>query len=190
MVYKDSQLVKHHCVNVEEEWTNDHVAFLIGCSFSFETALTAAGLNPRHIHLKRNIPVYRTTVPLNPAGVFTDGTYVVSMRPYKASDITRVRDITRPFLLTHGEPIAWGWDAVAKLGIRDINAPEWGDAPLSVDGQPLGLSWGSEDDVPVFWGCGVTPQEAVVKAGLQGVVMSHAPGYMLLLDGKDEDIVQ
>lgn len=190
MVYKDSKLVKSHCVDVEAEWTSDHVAFLIGCSFSFETALAAAGLTPRHTQLQRNVSVYRTTLPLNPAGVFTDATYIVSMRSYKASDITRVRDITRPFLLTHGEPIAWGWDAVARLGIRDIDMPEWGDAPLGASGQPLGQSWGSEDEVPLFWGCGVTPQEAAISAGLKGVVMSHAPGHMLLLDCKDEDIIR
>lgn len=190
MVYKDSQLVKDHCANVEEEWTSDHVAFLIGCSFSFETALTAAGLTPRHTQLQRNVPMYRTTIPLNSAGVFTNGTYVVSMRSYKASDIARVRELTRPFMLTHGEPVAWGWDAVARLGIRNIDVPDWGDAPLTLDGQPLGLKLGSEDEVPVFWGCGVTPQEAVVKAGLKGVIMSHAPGHMLLLDSKDKDLVQ
>lgn len=201
MVYKDSKLVKSHCVDIKEEWRPDHVGFLIGCSYSFETELTAAGLPPRHVALDRNVPMYRTTLPLCPSGVFTGATYVVSMRPYKRRDIARVRAITRRFGATHGEPIAWGWKALDDLGIKNLDAPEWGDAPLTMERQPLGEqrkagkpdSDGKEDEeeeVPVFWGCGVTPQEAVMRAGLKGVVMAHAPGHMLVLDAKDEDITK
>ncbi|KAJ4292830.1 hypothetical protein N0V90_009493 [Kalmusia sp. IMI 367209] len=149
MVYEDSRLVKDHCLNVEHEWTSDHIAFLIGCPFSFETTLAYAGLAPRHTLLGTNVPMYRTTLPLNPAGIFAQGTYVVSMRSYKVCDIARVRRLTQPFMLTHGEPVAWGWDAIVKLGIGDIDFPEWGDAPKGADGRPLGEQWGSEGDVPV-----------------------------------------
>ncbi|KAJ6789001.1 hypothetical protein PWT90_06694 [Aphanocladium album] len=197
MVYSDSKLVKSHCRDIKDEWTDRHVGFLIGCSYSFETELAAAGLPPRHVVLNRNVPMYRTTLALCPAGVFTGGTYVVSMRPYRRKDVEQVRSITRRFGATHGEPIAWGWEAVRSLGIRDVDVPEWGDAPLTEDGKPLGETreQGARDEededeeVPVFWGCGVTPQEAVMRAGLKGVVMAHAPGHMLVLDAKDEDIV-
>ena len=163
MVYRDSKLVRAGCNDVVEEWTEDHVAFLIGCSFSFESALAEAGLEARHSLVGRNVPMYRTNVPLNPAGVFTSSTYVVSMRPYKRAEIETVRDITRPYVATHGEPIAWGWDAVERLGIKNIDDPEWGAPPLTLEGRPLGEHAGSEDEIPVFWGCGVTPQEAVMK---------------------------
>ncbi|KAF5006975.1 hypothetical protein FDECE_6673 [Fusarium decemcellulare] len=106
MVYKDSRLVKASCSDIMGEWTEDHVAFLIGCSYSFEAELTAAGLPPRHTVLNRNVAMYRTTVPLCPSGIFTGGTYVVSMRPYKKQDIGRVRRITSKYSNTHGEPIA------------------------------------------------------------------------------------
>ncbi|KAI1276578.1 hypothetical protein F5Y07DRAFT_366336 [Xylaria sp. FL0933] len=188
-VYKDSNLVKSDCPNIMDEWNGDHVAFLIGCSFSFESALAAAGLTPLHTSLKRNVPMYRTAIPLSPAGVFTGSTFVVSMRPYRASDVPRVRDITRAFSATHGEPIAWGWEALKALGIADIDTPQWGDAPLTPDGAPFGKFAGRDDLVPVFWGCGVTPQEAVMRANLEGVVMAHSPGHMLLLDCKDSDII-
>jgi uncharacterized protein YcsI (UPF0317 family) len=187
-VYKDSKLVKGGCADIVHEWTDDHVAFLIGCSFSFETALTSAGLSPRHNATGRNVPMYRTNLPLCPARVFTGGTFVVSMRPYPAKSIEQVREITRAYSSTHGEPIAWGWDAIGKLGIADIDVPEWGDGPLTLDGSPLGSMEGSVEEVPVFWGCGVTPQEAVMKAGLKGVIMAHAPGHMLLLDCQDSDV--
>ncbi|KAI0393881.1 DUF1445-domain-containing protein [Xylariaceae sp. FL0594] len=188
-VYKDSKLVKAGVPNIEEDWTDDHVAFLIGCSFSFESSLAEAGLTPLHTSLGRNVPMYRTAIPLCPAGVFTGSTYVVSMRPYKISDIPRVRGITRAFSATHGEPVAWGWDAVKALGIEDIDMPQWGDAPVTKEGEPLGKLAGSEELIPVFWGCGVTPQEAVMKANLEGVIMAHSPGHMLLLDCRDSDIV-
>ncbi|KAI1828321.1 DUF1445-domain-containing protein [Xylaria intraflava] len=188
-VYKDSRLVKSGCSDIVSDWTDDHVAFLIGCSFSFESALAAAGLTPLHTALKRNVPMYRTTIPLCPAGVFTGSNFVVSMRPYRASDIPRVREITRVFSATHGEPIAWGWEAVKALGIEDIDSPQWGDAPRTRDGEPLGNHVGSEDLVPVFWGCGVTPQEAVMRANLEGVIMAHSPGHMLVLDCRDSEII-
>ena len=190
MVYRDSKLVKFQCGDIVEEWTDDHVAFLVGCSFSFESALVDAGLAPRHSVLNRTVPMYRTNIPLCPAGVFNGGTYVVSMRPYKKKDIEVVRDVTTPYTATHGEPIAWGWDAVDKLGIKDIDIPEWGDPPLTLDGCPQGDMKRDEDEIPVFWGCGVTPQEAVMRAGLEGTIMGHAPGHMLVLDCRDSDIIK
>ncbi|KAI0506440.1 DUF1445 domain-containing protein [Xylaria bambusicola] len=188
-VYENSQLKLAGIPDILEHWTADHVAFLIGCSYSFESALVRAGLPPRHTVLDRNVPMYRTSIPLNPAGVFMGGTYVVSMRPYKKADIETVRAITRRYLPTHGECIAWGWDAVERLGIKDINVTQWGDAPLTMDGRPLGDVFGDEDNVPVFWGCGVTPQEAVMRAELDGVVMGHAPGHMLLLDCLEDQVL-
>lgn len=188
-VYRDSELVEEGAPDITAHWTGDHVAFLLGCSYSFETALVAAGLPPRHLVLDRNVPMYRSSTPLNPAGVFTGGTYVVSMRPYRRADIDAVRAITRRFLPTHGECVAWGWDALARLGIADVDGPQWGDAPMTLDGRPLGSVWGDEDNVPVFWGCGVTPQEAVMRAGLDGVIMGHAPGHMLVLDCTEDQVL-
>ncbi|KAM0544111.1 hypothetical protein ACHAPJ_011993 [Fusarium lateritium] len=188
-VYHDAKLVKKDCSDILDEWNKDHVAFLIGCSFSFETALTEAGLEPRHTQLGRNVPMYRTSLPLCPAGVFTNGTFVVSMRPYPKSQIEKVREITRAYSSTHGEPVAWGWDAIERLGIKDLNIPEWGEAPLTKEGRPLNDMRGSGDDVPLFWVCGVTPQEAVMKAELDGVVMAHSPGHMVLLDIRDSETV-
>lgn len=188
-VYCDGVLVKREVLDVLDEWTGDHIAFLIGCSFSFERALCDAGLVPRQILMGRNVPMYRTKVPLCPAGVFAKSTVVVSMRPYRRDEIETVRRVTKRYGLTHGEPIAWGWDAVRALGIENLDVPEWGDAPVTAEGRPLGEVEDDEDNVPVFWGCGVTPQEAVMRAGLEGTVMAHAPGHMLVLDVKDWDVV-
>jgi uncharacterized protein YcsI (UPF0317 family) len=165
--------------DLRDVWTDDYVGFLIGCSFSFEDALTDAGLQPRHQKTNTIVAIYRTNIPLLPAGVFTGATCIVSMRPYRPEDVERVRDVTRPYLATHGEPVAWGWDAVQQLGIRDIHAPEFGQPQVFEDGE-----------VPVFWACGVTPQMAVESAGdkIDGLVFAHEPGHMLVTDWKTEDL--
>jgi uncharacterized protein YcsI (UPF0317 family) len=66
-VYRNGKMVKE-TTDVMKEWTNQHTAFLIGCSFSFENALSAAGLPPRHWESKTNVPMYNTKRPLDPAG--------------------------------------------------------------------------------------------------------------------------
>lgn len=193
-VYTDGELTKKSISSIVDYWDSDsHVAFLIGCSFSFDNALAAAGLTPPHMLYGRNVSMYRTNIPLCPAGIFTDANYVVSMRYYKASQVERVREISRPYATTHGEPIAWGWDALERLGIKDIELFDFGDPPVSSDGhQVIPKSEVNAPDpiVPVFWGCGVTPQAAIMTAKLPGIVMGHAPGYMLVLDLKEEDVIQ
>ena len=70
-------------------WRDDLVAFLLGCSFTFERALAAAGLVPRHLEAGTNVPMYRTMLACEPAGRFA-GPLVVSMRPYRPEDVGRV----------------------------------------------------------------------------------------------------
>jgi uncharacterized protein YcsI (UPF0317 family) len=187
-VYRDGSLTESAIVDVDKYWSDDHVACLIGCSYSFENALHNANLTPPHVLHGRNIPMYRTTLPLLPAGVFQSSTLVVSMRMYKAADVEVVRDITRPYVTTHGEPIAWGWNGMRDLGIADINRPDWGDVPVNGDGESVVQDQAAL--VPIFWGCGVTPQEAVMRAKIPGIAIGHAPGYMVVLDIKEDDVLR
>jgi uncharacterized protein YcsI (UPF0317 family) len=101
---------------------------------------------------------------------------VVSMRPYKAGEIERVRDVTRPYRLTHGEPYAWG--DPARLGITDVMHPDYGDPPVLEPG-----------DVPVFWGCGVTPQNVIVASKLPFAI-THEPGHMFVTDLRHAELVR
>jgi uncharacterized protein YcsI (UPF0317 family) len=179
-IYRHGKLL-HSTDDVEQYWKEDSIAFLIGCSYSFETALVREGLTPRHHITSTAVPMYNTTLPLNPAGEFTRGTYVVSMRPYRVEDVARVRQITARYQMTgHGEPIAWGWQAVEMLGIKDIKVPEWG---VAVDFE--------EGEVPVFWGCGVTPQNCLLGMGreIEGDIIAHYPGGMLVCDLREEDVI-
>lgn len=192
-VYINGQLSETSIPSIEAHWdATGHVAFLIGCSYSFENALMVAELPPPHMLHGRNVSMYRTSVPLAPAGEFKNSTYVVSMRLYRRSEVEKVRDITRPYVATHGEPIAWGWDGMRALGIQSLDTIGWGDLPVSADGLAVeeSVEEAKEDGlVPVFWGCGVTPQLAVMSAKIPGVVVGHSPGYMVILDVEEEDIL-
>ncbi|GAA5855403.1 hypothetical protein JCM9279_006470 [Rhodotorula babjevae] len=164
--------------NILDEWQADSVCFLIGCSFSFEAALAAGGLTPRQIEISKNVPMYKTSVPLAAAGVFS-GCMVVSMRPYLPSQVELARDLTRPFVRAHGEPVAWGAEGAASLGIDDPlgERPDFGE-----------VSEVREGEVPVYWGCGVTPQNVIMESKLPECVLGHAPGHMLVLDLRDEEV--
>ncbi|HEY1785048.1 MAG TPA: putative hydro-lyase [Pirellulales bacterium] len=148
-------------------WRDDLVAFLIGCSFTFERALVAAGLPVRHLEAGTNVPMYRTTVACRPAGRFS-GPLVVSMRPYRPEDVDRVTAVTRRYPRMHGGPIHVG--DPGQLGIENLARPDFGDA---VDIRP--------GEVPVFWACGVTPQLALAGAGCE-LAITHSPGCMFVTD--------
>jgi uncharacterized protein YcsI (UPF0317 family) len=165
-VHRDGQLVAEP-TDVTDCWTADMVAFLIGCSFSFEHVLMAAGIPLRHISERRNVAMYRTSVPCTPAGPF-GGRVVVSMRPLKRSHVATAEALCAAMPQAHGAPIAVG--DPAQLGIGDLEHPDFGDAVMIAG-----------DEVPVFWACGVTGIEAIRSAALP-LVITHAPGHMFVTD--------
>lgn len=148
-------------------WQDDFVTFVIGCSFSFETALLQARIPVRHIEAGRNVPMYVTNIQTHSAGPF-GGPMVVSMRGFSTPDAIRAMVISAQMPQAHGAPVHFG--DPAAIGIKDIDAPEFGDAPVLLPG-----------DVPVFWACGVTPQSAIRKARPALAIM-HEPGHMLVTD--------
>jgi uncharacterized protein YcsI (UPF0317 family) len=148
-------------------WRDDLVAVLIGCSFTFEQALVEAGVPVRHLDECRNVPMFRTSVPCRPAGALS-GPMVVSMRPVPAPLVAVAVQVTARYPAVHGAPVHVG--NPAALGIGDLSRPDFGD-PVTV----------TDDDVPVFWACGVTPQAAVM-ASRPEFAISHAPGHMFVTD--------
>lgn len=151
-------------------WRDDLVAFLIGCSFSFEEALIEDGIPLRHIACNTNVPMYRTSIQTQPAGPF-HGPLVVSMRPLKPADAIRAVQITSRFPAVHGAPVHIGKPEM--IGIEDIAKPDYGD-PVEV----------KDDELPVFWACGVTPQ-SVIATVKPDFCVTHAPGHMLVTDLKN-----
>jgi len=165
-VWRDGELVDEPR-DIGALWRDDLVAFILGCSFSFEEALVSEGLSLRHVALGRNVPMYRTSLPTAPAGPFR-GPTVVSMRPFKPADAERAAEITARYPSVHGAPIHSG--DPAAIGIRDLGVPDYGDA---VEIEP--------GEIPVFWACGVTPQAALQEARIDFCI-THAPGCMLVTD--------
>jgi len=153
-------------------WTDDLVSFLIGCSFTFESALVEAGLPVRHIEQCTNVPMYITSIPTVPAGAF-HGPTVVSMRPIPANLVVRAVQVTSRFPAVHGAPLHIG--DPSAIGIRDLARPDMGD--------PVEIRPG---EVPVFWACGVTPQ-AVAMASKPRLMLTHAPGHMFVTDRRDAE---
>lgn len=54
-LYRDGILIKEGLGHVKSEWDPDHTGFLIGCSFTFKSALADAGLAPRSIVEKKEV---------------------------------------------------------------------------------------------------------------------------------------
>ena len=159
--------------DVSAFWHDDLVSFLIGCSFSFEGELMEADVSVRHIEEGRNVPMYITNIPCQPAGVF-QGNMVVSMRPLPYDQIVKSVLVTGSMPKVHGAPVHIG--DPAAIGIRDIHTPDLGDSVTIRPGE-----------VPVFWPCGVTPQ-AVLMASKPAFAITHAPGHMLVTDVKNVNL--
>jgi len=165
-VYRDGELssVVH---DLNGLWRDDLVIFAIGCSFTFERALLMDGIGMRHIEENKTVPMFRTSIATRSAGPFGGG-LVVSMRPVRRELVERVTEITGRYPQAHGGPVHAGDPAV--LGIEDLDAPDWGEA---VEVRP--------GEIPVFWACGVTPQNAIRQAR-PSLCITHAPGHMLIAD--------
>ncbi|MDP7034363.1 MAG: putative hydro-lyase [Planctomycetota bacterium] len=159
--------------DIRHLWTSESVAFALGCSFSFERALMEAGLPIRHIENRANVPMYRTGIDTHPVGEFS-GKLVVSMRPFAVEDLERVREITSCYSKVHGAPVHVG--DPADIGIRDLAQQDYG-----------GVADVREEEVPVFWACGVTPQLAIASARPR-LSITHKPGHMLVTDLLNKDL--
>jgi uncharacterized protein YcsI (UPF0317 family) len=155
------------------EWRDDSVAFLLGCSFTFEEALTEAGISVRHQELGCTVPMYRTAIRTRPAGIF-HGRMVVSMRPIPAGLVSRAIQTTARFPKAHGAPIHVG--DPSALGIKDLATPDYGD-PVPVE----------SGELPVFWGCGVTPQSVGLDAKPDWMI-THSPGRMFVTDVRNTEL--
>ncbi len=171
-IYRNGAL-KETVPSIKDRWESDFVTFLLGCSFSFEEALLKNDIPVRHIEEGRNVPMFKTTVPVRPAGIF-HGRLVVTLRPIPEGLVVRAVQITTRYAMVHGAPVHIG--DPRSIGIEDLSRPDYGEAVTIHDGE-----------IPVFWACGVTPQ-AVLEEAKPDLVITHAPGHMLIGDIKNESL--
>ena len=171
-IFRDGKLVEEP-TDIRKYWSDDLVTFVLGCSFSFELPLLQAGLRLRHIENDTTVPMYRSSIDCVPAGRFK-GKMVVSMRPFTPADAIRAVQITTRFPSVHGAPVHLGLPA--SIGIKDIDKPDLGDPAIIAD-----------DELPVFWACGVTPQ-VVIEQAKPPICITHKPGSMLITDRKNTSL--
>lgn len=171
-VWKNGKLADEP-TDIKLLWQDDFVSFIIGCSFTFEAALLRAEVPVRHIELGVNVPMYRTNIACEEAGVFR-GPTVVSMRPMPPSDAVRAVQITSRFPAVHGSPLHLALPEA--IGISDLAKPDFGDSVPIKSGE-----------IPVFWACGVTAQTVLMASKLPFVI-THSPGCMFLTDVRDEQL--
>jgi uncharacterized protein YcsI (UPF0317 family) len=165
-LFRDGEVVEE-MTEIASHWREDAVAFLLGCSFTFEQALLDAGLPVRPLEQDTLVPVYQTNVACQPVGIF-QGPLVVSMRPIPGHLVARAVVVTARYPFAHGAPVHVG--DPSALGIADLNRTDYGE--------PVRMEPG---DVPLFWACGVTPQ-AVAQAARVPWMITHAPGHMFITD--------
>jgi uncharacterized protein YcsI (UPF0317 family) len=153
--------------DIRELWRDDLVAFVLGCSYSFEQALNEAGVRLKHWERGENSPYYVTDVDTVPAGLFR-GKLMVSMRALSPADAIRAVEISARYPTVHGAPVHIGFPEM--IGIHDLGRP--------AGGEPMELAAG---ELPVFWACGVTPENALANAHLP-LAITHKPGAMVVTD--------
>jgi uncharacterized protein YcsI (UPF0317 family) len=158
---------------IDDQFSEDLVTFLIGCTASFEPHLIAAGIDLPYVAEGKTTPVYVTDRPAHPAGAFA-GPLAVSMRQVAPDKIARVVQITSRYPAFHGPPVHVGDPSV--LGIEDLKVPYSGDPP-QLDSAKL----------PVFWACSVTPQLAALQSATP-FMMTNAPNYMFVADVLTTDL--
>lgn len=159
--------------DVTQYWRDDLVAFVIGCSHSFEEALLQEGLPLKHIDQGTKVPMFRTAVQCNPVGRFS-GRMVMSMRPLSPANAIRAIQITTRFPSVHGAPLHVGLPEL--IGVADVMKPDFGE-PVEV----------RDDELPVFWACGVTPQSVLMESR-PDFAITHAPGCMLVTDMRNSEL--
>ena len=165
-VYRNGRLAERRS-DIRDLWRDDLVAFLLGCSFTFEHALVEAGVPLRNVERGTVISMFVSNLACVPAGRFR-GPMVVSMRPIPLRQVDLVRELSARYPFAHGAPIHVG--DPKTIGIDDLGRPDFGE-PVPFDPK----------EVPVFWACGVTPQAVAETARIE-LMITHEPGQMFLTD--------
>ncbi|MFP5515071.1 MAG: putative hydro-lyase [Alphaproteobacteria bacterium] len=165
-VYRDGVLTDEP-TDLTPIWRDDLVTFVLGCSFSFETALHEVGLRIRNWDEEVTVPMYVTNIQTEPTARF-GGPMVVSMRPFKPVEAIRAIQVTSRYPAVHGAPVHIG--DPRQIGIEDIAKPDFGN-PVTIH----------PGEMPVFWACGVTPQ-VVIQRARPPLFIAHHPGRMLVCD--------
>jgi len=169
-VFKDGECVDEP-TDVIKYWREDLVAFLIGCSCSFDWALQAANVQ------YRLIGAYKSTIQCVPAGRFY-GPMVISCRFVKnGHDAVRAVQISSRMRAVHGPPVHIG--NPSAIGIKDLYHPDFYPFEPARPQKP--------DEIAMYWGCGITPQTVAMESKVPFMI-THCGGHMFITDRLSEEL--
>ena len=154
-------------IDISADWTDHLVALALGCSFTFERALTASWVPMRRIEERKTVPMFRTGIETVPENVFS-ANLVVSVRPIPIRNADTVMEQCRNYPFAHGPPLHFGHPG--DIAVSNLNQPDWGDAVAVGDCETV-----------AFRACGVTTQAALETARLP-IAVTHRPGAILIAD--------
>jgi len=169
-IYQDGKLIDEP-TDIIKYWRDDLVAFLIGCSASFDWSLRAANVQ------FRLIGAYTSNIQCIPAGQF-HGPMVVSCRLVRnGHDAVRAIQISSRLLMVHGPPVHIGDPAM--IGIKDLYQPDMFSVGLVAPQEP--------GEIAMWWGCGITPQTVALESKVPFMI-THCPGHMFVTDRLTEEL--
>ncbi len=173
LVYRDGQVIDTP-TDIKKYWRDDLVAFLTGCSESFDWALKEANVQ-YHVN-----GVFSTNIPCIPVGPFC-GNMAVSCRLFQtASDAVRAVQISSRHFIMHGAPVHIG--DPSTIGIKDLSQPDlinsWEDITSR---QP------AEGEVAMFWACGATNRIVAAEAKLPLMIVDY-PLSIFITDKLAEEL--
>ena len=158
-------------ISIIDYWRDDLVAFLTGCSASFDWALQASNV------CYRSTGAYTTTIPCVPAGPF-HANMVVSCRLFASThDALRAIQITSRHIRVHGPPVHIG--NPAAIGVKDICHPDriyFGEVTPQ---QP--------SEIALFWACGATLRAVATEAKLPLMIVDY-PTSVFVTDRLGEEL--
>lgn len=171
-VFRDGE-VAGDVPDISDLWQDDFVAFAFGCSFSFEDALRQEGVDLRYRDRGEVEALYLSTLETTPHGPFA-GPLAVTMRPLLPAAAIQAIEVTGRYPGVHGAPV-------------HIGLPEQIGVDLAKPWDSIGKTTVRDDELPVFWACGVTPQLAMARARLP-IAITHTSAHMLVTDLRLEDL--
>src|SRR5262249_24959250 len=163
-IYRKGELAEQR-VDIRDLWRDDLVTFLLGCSFTFEHALIETGVSVRNVERSTMVSMFVSSLQCLPAGRF-HGPMVVTMRPVPDAQVQLVRELSARYPHAHGAPVHVA--APPPIATTDLARAD--------PGEPVPIHPG---EIPVFWGCGVTPQAVAVEARVE-LMITHEPAQMFL----------
>jgi len=183
-VYQNGNLIDEP-TEISTYWRDDLVSFLMGCSHSFQWAFRAASIKHRFLGS------YTSSIECIPAGLF-HGHMVVSGRLIKgARDALRAVQISSRHIHSHGPPVHIGDPSV--IGIKDLYNPDVINEAVELakdigkDTSTIIIPPQEEDEISMFWGCGVTPQIIAIESKIPFMI-THHPGNMFVTDRLAEEL--